>query len=139
MRRFLKLAVFTGLPFAIGMGLFFTIWFGHPTGLVLGLISGLLFGLTLALFVYLLSFRAACAEAAFEGEVLIKQGPANHLRRMEGVGGWLYLTEQRLLFRSHRFNIQNHELSIPLGDILEVQARATAWIIPNGLLVVTPQ
>jgi hypothetical protein len=53
------------------------------------------------------------------------------------VGGWLYLTDKRLLFRPHGFNVQRHELSIPLADVADVQTCSTAWVIPNGLHLVT--
>jgi hypothetical protein len=55
------------------------------------------------------------------------------------VGGWLYLTDQRLVFLSHGFNIQEHKLSIPLEEIVEARPCATARIIPNGLRIVTTE
>jgi len=38
----------------------------------------------------------------------------------EAVGGKLFLTNRRLVFKSHKLNIQNHELSIHLIDIANV-------------------
>ena len=138
MLRFLKTAVFAGVPFGLFMGLFFTLQLQSSFGFVLGLGAGLLFGLLLAAFAAWQASRFTREVPDLEGEQLLKQGPANHFRGWEGVGGWLYLTDKRLLFRSHRFNVQNHELSMPLAEIVEVQTCPTAWIVPNGLRVVTP-
>jgi hypothetical protein len=121
------------------MGLLFAVQSGRPLGLVFGLGVGLLFGLLLAGFAEWQRSRFTREIPDLAGEQLVKQGPANHFRGMEGVGGWLYLTERRLLFRSHRLNVQNHELSIPLGAILEARPCSTAWVVPNGLRVVTAQ
>jgi hypothetical protein len=138
------MTVFAGMPFGLLMGLFFTFrsvnaFAVGPSGLLLGLAAGLSFGLLTATFVAWQRSRFTDEDPCLEGEQLLKQGPANHFRGPEGVGGWLYLTDQRLLFRSHPFNVQNHEVSIPLDEIVEVRVCRTAWIIPNGLRVVTTQ
>lgn len=44
------------------------------------------------------------------GEQLIKEGFANLQRGWEALGGRLYLTNQRLIFESHPFNIQREAL-----------------------------
>jgi len=71
------------------------------------------------------------------GEDLVKEGGANHFRNIEAVGGWIYLTDQRLLFKSHSINVQRHELSIPLQKISEAKPCMTFGIIPNGLEIKT--
>ena len=53
-------------------------------------------------------------------QVLLDEG-ANHFKGIERVGGKLALTNKRLLFRSHKFNIQNHTESIPLCEIASVE------------------
>lgn len=52
-------------------------------------------------------------------EVIVKEGMANATRGMEGVGGKLYLTNQRLIFESHDFNFQTGPTFINLSDITE--------------------
>lgn len=131
------MTVLTGVPFGFFMGLYATFYVGGSLGFVLGLCSGLFFGLMLAAFTAWQASQFTREVPDLEGEQLLKQGPANHFCGWEGVGGWLYLTDKRLLFRSHRFNIQNHELSIPLVEIAEVETCLTAWIVSNGLRVVT--
>ena len=48
------------------------------------------------------------------GEQLIKEGFANLQRGWEALGDRLYLTNQRLIFESHPFNIQRGSAVIPL-------------------------
>jgi hypothetical protein len=59
----------------------------------------------------------------FDGEIIIKKGRATHRKGLEGVGGNLFLTNQRLIFSSHFINIQTHEESIPLEEILSVETK----------------
>lgn len=69
------------------------------------------------------------------GETIIKEGPANHFKGAESVGGKLYLTNQRLFFKSHTLNLQVHEESYPLDQIVSTRRRNTLGIVPNGLAV----
>jgi hypothetical protein len=75
------------------------------------------------------------AEAIFEGEAVILQGPANHFLRGEGRGGWLTLTPTRLAFRSHGVNLQNRPVDIDIDDVAEAVAVLTVGIVPNGLRI----
>lgn len=71
------------------------------------------------------------------GELPIHSGPANHWRGLESVGGWLYLTNQRLLFTPHAVGFQTAPWSVPLFDVASVEAGASLWVIPNQIVVVT--
>jgi hypothetical protein len=71
------------------------------------------------------------------GEPVVLEAPANHFRKIEAVGGNLYLTDRRLVFKPHQINAQRRELSIPLSDIAELRPVPTMWVVPNGLLVTT--
>ncbi len=53
------------------------------------------------------------------GEVLLEEG-ASHFKGREAVGGKLFLTEEKLIFKSHRFNIQNHTETFLLEKIQNV-------------------
>lgn len=73
-------------------------------------------------------------------EKLIHDGPANMQRGMETVGGWLFLTDSRLVFSSHAFNVQRGVTDIPLRSIRSVQPCWTKFlgflpISPNSLAV----
>ena len=70
-------------------------------------------------------------------ESILFETGANHFKGIEAVGGKLYLTNNRLLFKSHKFNFQNHELSIPLSDIHSVGRYRTLGLVNNGLSIGT--
>lgn len=145
MKGFVKTAVITAAAFGIPMGIIAGIVVGIARGVSAGALAGgivtiaagLPFGLVMGLFIVLQRQRVEKNRPELTGGDLVHDGPANHFFNYEGVGGWLFLTKERLLFRSHKFNIQRHELSIALDDIAEVQPVRTAKIFPNGLRVVT--
>ena len=56
-------------------------------------------------------------------EEIIRKERANHLQPMEGVGGRLLLTNRRLFFKSHMFNVSTREISIRLEEIIAVEAK----------------
>lgn len=70
-------------------------------------------------------------------ETILFQTVANHFKGIEAVGGKLHLTNQRLVFASHKFNFQNHQLSIGLPQILKVNKCKTLGIANTGLSVLT--
>lgn len=72
-----------------------------------------------------------------EDEQLIFETSANHFESMEDVGGKLYLTNKRLIFKSNNINTKNNELSIELPDIIEVDKYKTLGVINNGISVIT--
>jgi hypothetical protein len=70
-----------------------------------------------------------------QGETVVKEGAANHFKGAEAVGGKLYLTNRRLIFESHAFNVQTHTTVWPLTDIAAAKPRNTLGIVPNGMSV----
>ena len=63
------------------------------------------------------------------------------MRGLEGVGGKLYITNQRLVFESHSFNIQTGVDIISLIDITGTQKVWSRFLgiplAPNGLKITT--
>jgi hypothetical protein len=53
-------------------------------------------------------------------EKQLLKGGANHLRGREAVGGMLTLTDKRLIFKPHRFNIQKRDSEFPVREIKSV-------------------
>lgn len=106
-------------------------------GIIPGIISGVLFGLFIGWFVTSKTITTATKIELLPGEEITFQTAANHFKGLEGVGGKLYLTNQRLVFKSHQLNIQKHEISIPLSDISVVARYKTMGIVNNGLSVTT--
>ena len=68
-------------------------------------------------------------------ERVIREGGANVQRRWEAVGGRLFLTNARLVFSSHSFNVQTGPLEIPLADIREI---TPCWTKFMGLIPLAP-
>ncbi len=68
-------------------------------------------------------------------EQLLIDTPANMWRGAEAVGGRLHVTNQRVIFKSHSFNIQTGETQMLLGDIQSVSPVNTLGIVHNGLLI----
>ena len=64
---------------------------------------------------------------------------ANLFRGIEGVGGKIFLTNERLIFKSHSLNIQKGQTDINYSDIVSVDKRKTAKLIDNGIKISTKQ
>ena len=73
-------------------------------------------------------------------EEIIKKGGANLQKGIEAVGGFLYLTNQRLIFESHKFNVQS---GVTIIDLLDIASTEKVWtkvfnlipMMPNSLAV----
>jgi len=75
-------------------------------------------------------------------EKLLREGAANLQRGAETVGGKLFLTDQRLFFQSHAFNIQTGATEIPLSRIAGMRLCWTKFLniiplAPNSLAIKT--
>ncbi|MGB0526068.1 MAG: GRAM domain-containing protein [Flammeovirgaceae bacterium] len=116
-----------------------------PTNIKSGIAQGLLFGIGFGWgFPYIMKRLGKRIEKNIHMELLtdesiIYKGGANLFRGIEGVGGKLFLTNLRLHFQPHKFNIQNNEVSIALDQIDEVATYKTGKLITfnNGLKVTT--
>ena len=137
MRRWAMTALLTGIPFGVFLGFISSLFIGWRLAVGLGIFGGLLFGILMAFVAGLAQSRVLRNYPAFDGEELIKDGPANHFVGAEGVGGWLYVTNKRVFFKSHSFNFQTHEWSVPLEEVSRVEAYRTLGIFPRGLLIAT--
>jgi len=79
-----------------------------------------------------------------QGEQVVKEGAANLQKVIESVGGRLCLTNRRLIFEAHRFNVQTGTTEVELSDI---QSSRPCWALllglvpvwPNALVVLTKQ
>ena len=134
MKEALKTFLGAGLSFGIVAGVLFGIFGGYFAGLLFGVLSGALFGLILSIFYYIQKRKfEEIRQEMSKSKSIIMDGAANHFRGVEGVGGWLLLTSDEIIFKSHAYNIQTHETQIPLNKIAQVKGIATAGLIPNGL------
>lgn len=62
---------------------------------------------------------------------------ANLFRGVESVGGKLKITDKKVFFQSHTFNIQTGSTVVLIEDIKEVKKRNTLGIVPNGISITT--
>jgi len=69
-------------------------------------------------------------------EEIIYDGGANQILEKEGVGGKLFITNQRVLFISHKYNIQKGTTSIPLNNITSIEKNKVAKIFNTGITII---
>ena len=106
-------------------------------GAGLGVICGILFGVSIAAFAGRREEEFALKNPCAPREKLLDRGAANHFLRGGAVGGHLWLTDERLYFESHAYNLQNHTLTIPLSGIEGARLGLISAFVPTGLEVVT--
>jgi hypothetical protein len=130
-------SILAGLAFGCLIGIFFAFRFSTEQAIIAGPISGIAFGIAIYLFVTSKMVKRQTEIKNIEGKTVIHSGGANHFLNGEAVGGKLYLLTDRLEFKSHNFNIQNHEFAIDLKQIKYIQFFNTLGLIPNGLEIHT--
>lgn len=108
-------------------------------GIFSGALAGLFFGFLMAKFRTSKFVSDSTLIKLEKGEQIIFQTPANHFKGVEAVGGKLYVTNKRLVFKSHKLNFQKHELSILLHQITQVERSKTAKLFNNGIIIHTFQ
>ena len=74
-------------------------------------------------------------------EKIIKSGAANLQKGIETVGGKLHLTNQRLIFEAHKFNIQGGKTEVELSKVQTIKNSWTKFLgliplLPNSLAVI---
>ena len=133
----IKTALTQGIPFGLVMGVAFFFMGYQQAAIVGGVASASMFGGWMAYVSRRLEKKFAGQLQLEDAEHIVVEGPANHMLRAEGVGGWLYLTNRRLSFVSHKVNIQVHNLTIRVENIHGVDSGVSAGVIPNRLIVRT--
>ena len=103
-------------------------------GLISGIIAAILFGYGISKIAPKLANSISKLETEAD-EKLLLNSPANHYKKLEAVGGKLFLTNKRLVFKSHNSNIQNHEIHIALNDIVKIERFKNFKITNNGVSV----
>ncbi len=100
-----------------------------------GLLGGVIFVFLFSKFKRILKIAVSSKIDLLPDEKILLQDTANHIKGFESVGGRLFLTSQRLIFISHKMNIQNHTLSIERNDITLAEKCNVLKVFKNGLLV----
>jgi hypothetical protein len=117
------------------MTLFFLYFFSLFKAVFLGFIGFLISGLWVYFFQNNKILEKQTLPEDIDSSSIVYSGGANHFLNREGVGGRLYLLKDSLFFKSHKLNLQNHELMVQLQDIAGVEFFNLAGFVPNGLLI----
>jgi len=100
---------------------------------ILSVICGLIFLIT---FIRLNKSSRFDVKLDTADEIIIQQR-ANHFKSIEAVGGKLFLLKDYLFFKSHKYNIQKHSLSIPINEIKSYEIYKLFGVFPLGFKVNT--
>lgn len=141
------LAILSGLLFAGTLGLM-DYWIdGNLKSLNSYLFKGMFFGIIVGVgFPYIIEnfgtkFTSKLGKnikpELAQNEYIEIEGPGNLFRGIEGVGGKLFLTNRKVIFKSHKINIQNGQTEIAYENITELIKRKTAKLIDNGIRIKT--
>jgi hypothetical protein len=139
--RVVKVSILAGLAFGIGTCFIVlpVAYFlgGIKGGLYLSAGSGALFGLAIGVLSYTAARRLQSRVDLTEGETLIHQGAASHWKGKQPTGGWLYLTNHRLVFVSHSASRAGQRWETSLNEIRGVSLCTSFKVMPNGIFVST--
>lgn len=129
----IKCSILSGVLFGLLFGLFNAFYVDINAALIAGPISGIMFGVAF----YLICNSKICKEHAQDKAERewksIHSGAVGHIQDNEVVSGKLYLLTDRLIFQTHRPNVQHRKVTIYLKQIKEVRFFNTYEEIPNGL------
>ncbi len=138
-KAFIKVGLFSGLFFCVFFGIVSIFLYDLHAALIMGPLSGLIFGLFMGFMLYFFSkSKKVNNQTKLEGvneADIVYAGAANHFIKREAVGGKLYLLNDRLIFKSHNLNIQNHSFSIQIDNINELIFFSPLGIVKNGLQI----
>ena len=102
------------------------------------LTQGLIFGALMGFFMPFFMRRMVkkMYPTLAQAEEIEYQSPANMFKGVEAVGGMLFITNQGLVFKAHKANIQKGQTNIAFAYIEKIEAVKTAKLVDNGLEVI---
>ena len=104
------------------MGLF---WGNMTMGIRAGVLFGVLFTVTMAIFTKHIEKKSVHLRAEISKvRKIICEGPANHKKGVNAIGGWLFLSEDAIEFYPHKMNIGGQNIPILLDDISNVETKS---------------
>ena len=110
-----------GLVYGVLMGLFLG-------SMITGIIAGVLFGVLLTVCLAIFSKHIEKKSEHLRAEIskvrkIICEGPANHKKGVNAIGGWLFLSKDAIEFYPHKMNIGGQNIPILLDDISDVETK----------------
>lgn len=137
------LALFAGMIFVVVMYLLDSLTGVKGSSWVQLIIEGIIFTVFYGLLFYLVTEKLIPTLAKsvkpklLEGEKVAIESLANLSNGFEKIGGKLFLTDKRLIFKSHKLNIHRKQINFEFGQISEVVKQKIAKISDNGVRVTT--
>lgn len=111
-----------GLAYGFFMGLF---WGDMTMGIIAGVLFGVLFTLCMALFSKHIEKKSEHLRAEISKvRKIICEGPANHKKGANAIGGWLFLSEDAIEFYPHKMNIGGQNIPILIDDIANIETKS---------------
>jgi hypothetical protein len=107
------------------------------------IIEGIIFAVVYGFLFYLLTEKlipllVRSVKPNLMGDEKLKMdGPASLLNGFEKVGGKLFLTDLRLIFKPHKLNIHRKQINVELEQISDVMQRKISTAPDNGIRVTT--
>jgi hypothetical protein len=98
-----------------------------------GALSGFMYHFIMNLFKHSKFVKKSTAISLNENEFILLEKDANHFKGLEAVGGRIYLTNNRIIFKSHSLNIQSHMVSFLWTEINHTARYKTLGLINNGI------
>lgn len=103
------------------------------SSLAAGALSGFIFNFIMNLFKNSKFVKKTTVIKLNENETVLLEENANHFKGLEAVGGRIYITNSRVIFKSHSLNIQNHEVSFLWDEIESTSRYKSLGLVNNGL------
>ncbi|OCK42497.1 hypothetical protein BA195_09985 [Tenacibaculum soleae] len=72
-----------------------------------------------------------------KNEQIEVHGPGNLFKGVEAIGGKIFLTNKRVIFKSHKINIQKISIDINYFNIKQINRTKTVKFIDNGIKITT--
>lgn len=131
--------VYSGSIVGVLMGIFFGIsTTPFSVGFSSGIGFGLLFGIAFAVFSIFANRKYSSIPLEISKGGVVVHGPASRFKGGAPQGGWLYLTQEKLIFKTHNMNFHKDEFEISLKDIRKFGEHKILSIFTNGIFVELP-
>ena len=106
-------------------------------GIIYGLIFSIFFPYLFGKFALSFSKKVKIIPNLASKEIIEIEGPASLILGKERVGGKIFLTNEKMIFKSHEFNIQKGQTEIKYSEIIELLKIKMNSFFDNGIRLKT--
>lgn len=106
-------------------------------GIIFAVVYGFLFYVMTEIMIPMLA--RSVKPLLIENETVKMDGSASLVKGFEKIGGKLFLTDSRLIFKPHKLNIHRKQISFELDQISDVMKRKGSTTLNNGVRVTTTE